>query len=752
MSGYTHKIMLVNNMINPITGQGFNSGLGYHPHRMEGGDITNMTDEELLEYINKMAEEEGLPISNQKMEPMTEPEVVKSLWNEGRVTLERLKTLYIIALGTNPKLKSFNNLSGSNHENLFKNIFSAIISTDIFNYKNNNTCMYELMLEQYKKYINENDEDIKIKYARKIYILYSILRDYILKTNTDYNSVNINAGMTVFTELYKQETITQHGKTAGTVKPRGALYKYDEIMSDGKNNYAKFIIMGLIYPFFGAGDASSSKPRNIWFTIDENNYKNNIKYTPDITDTTNPLISAVSTKELKLTNKEYFKKHKTALNDIEPTENLTNAQILRDKLFEYSNINYFKNEITEKYKNFYVKDTNIKNLQHNEDVRTGKKKYKLQSAMAERPTNINIENMLSYMVPEGGGVKLEFNICGIDNPFAKAIFKLKNPHIRMTSLELFSLHLEHNPDAKTLNIGGQYSMDCIDIDNKLIIECKDYSDINHIDRINFNLLIKTLWLETFSTVDREVYNKLSDQNKELEFYRNNLYFGIAITTNKFMHIDKDKDISNTAPVFYKIENNKPITHITTTEDVDFIKKYIIRVQGQKTKPIFNNQGRITSIVETGKTMPYYKEFIEDVWFKNAEYTYYILVSTNKGLILYDYSEDARKYVKDNKIWNYYRLGKQTQGKHIGAVIIPMDKFKIVDAEVDLTQITGTGIETDESLNIPVNKFEKFMNEMNKSSNDEDKQENDINKENDKDVINFIKSRYSSGLKKLGITV
>lgn len=38
MSEYTRKVQLVNNFINPITGQSFNSGLGYHPPpRMQGG-------------------------------------------------------------------------------------------------------------------------------------------------------------------------------------------------------------------------------------------------------------------------------------------------------------------------------------------------------------------------------------------------------------------------------------------------------------------------------------------------------------------------------------------------------------------------------------------------------------------------------------------------------------------------------------------------------------------------------------------
>jgi hypothetical protein len=576
----------------------------------------------------------------------------------------------------------------------------------------------------------------------------------------EYNTKYINSARSPLQQMFVTGHITQSGKTAGAKKYDGALYKYgiekcDKYGKNCKNNYAKYIIISLILPFFGAGDAEKSTVRNIWFTIDDAGEKYDIQYTPDITDTTDPTITALSVKPPSLSNKELFEEHGHNLVNYQPAGNISASGKLRNQLFNYINLPYFNNNISEAYKDYYVKTTNAKNAIHNEEVTTGKKKYKNPKAAELRPVNIDKNNMLSNMVPSGGGVKLEFNICGINNPFANAIFNIAKSDIRMTSLELFQAHLSHNKDAKTLNIGGQYSMDCIDPTNRLIIECKDYGAINHLERLMFNLLIKSLWIDSLSDGQLADYNKLNPIDKELEFYRNNLYFGVAITTNKFMHIDTIEDISSNAPVFYKI-GNKDIKRETDNTKLNFVKEYIKHVQGQKTKPIFNNEGKIKTIVETAKrpSMPYYTEDFEKKWFKSTDvpYTYYILLSTAEGLLLYNYSEDAKNFITDNKIWNYYRLGKQALGKAIGAVIIPMDKFKIIDTEVNLNNINGGTIQSNENANIPIDKFEKFINQLDKSNNVENQQENDINEENDRDVINFIKSRYSKQLKKLGITV
>ena len=720
MSGYTHKIMMVNNMINPITGQSFNSGLGYHPHRMVGGgldDLDKLNNDEIYDYVSSGQFENDLDIEAEEEENqyllttvariinniehdqslLNNPENVKKLWNDGDISVDGIKTLYRMALDKNGKLV------GGEHGDFLEFIYQLLIVGNAFKHKSKNVCMYELLIEQYKHYLDAETEEKKTKYARKIYILYSILRDRAQALASEYNSALINAARSPLQQLFKAERITQTGKTAGTKKSSGALYKYgidicDKNGDNCKNNYAKYIIISLILPFFGAGDAGKSTVRNVWFNIDENGEKIDIQYTPDITDTTDPLITALSVKPPSLSNIDMFRDYGHRLVNYQPVGNIKKSGTLRNQLFAYVNLPYF-NSISEAYKDYYVKTTNAKNAIHNEEVTSGKKKYKNPKAAELRPVNIDKNNMLANMVPNGGGVKLEFNICGINNPFANAIFNITGSDIRMTSFELFQAHLFYNKDVKTLNIGGQYSMDCIDPKNRLVIECKDYGAINHLERLMFNLLIKSLWIESLSDEQLADYNNLGSKDKELEFYRNNLYFGVAITTNKFMHIDTIEDISNDAPVFFKI-GNKNIERETDKTKLDFVKEYIKHVQGQKTKPIFNNEGKIKTIVETAKrpTMPYYKADFEDVWFKPTDdpYTYYILLSTAEGLLLYNYSEDAKNFITDNKIWNYYRLGKQALGKAIGAVIIPMDKFKIIDAKATLNNINGGSIQSNES--------------------------------------------------------
>ena len=180
---------------------------------------------------------------------LTNPEDVKKLWNDGDISVDGIKTLYRLALDNDGKLV------GGEHGDYLELIYQLLIVDNAFKHKSKNVCMYELLIEQYKHYLNNDNDEKKIKYTRKIYILYSILRDRVHKLAPEYTSAKINNARSVIQQLFAIEHFTQTGKTAGTKKQNGALYKYGIVNTDrygknSKNNYAKYIIIGLILPFF----------------------------------------------------------------------------------------------------------------------------------------------------------------------------------------------------------------------------------------------------------------------------------------------------------------------------------------------------------------------------------------------------------------------------------------------------------------------------------------------------------------------
>ena len=166
MSGYTHKLMMVNNMFNPITGQSFNSGLGYHPHRMTGGglgDLSKMSEDDIYEYVasgqfeNDADEEENQYLLSEiasvinnidyDIIGLTNLEDVKKLWNDGDISVDGIKTLYRLALDNDGKLV------GGEHGDYLELIYQLLIVDNAFKHKSKNVCMYELLIEQYKHYL-----------------------------------------------------------------------------------------------------------------------------------------------------------------------------------------------------------------------------------------------------------------------------------------------------------------------------------------------------------------------------------------------------------------------------------------------------------------------------------------------------------------------------------------------------------------------------------------------------------------------
>jgi hypothetical protein len=286
------------------------------------------------------------------------------------------------------------------------------------------------------------------------------------------------------------------------------------------------------------------------------------------------------------------------------------------------------------------------------------------------------------------GKAQEFSICGYKSTIATKIYGIENPNIQITDFIVDNIL----PGS----IGSQFCADCIDIDNRMIIEVKKYEDISYLKIYNLQIELKKNYINDLkhkflefvkgyidtqesNTIKRKSYLEnmrsiqevLTDKNKfNKDFYNNRRYCGVGITMNKFNPID--------IPTDYVYDNN-----FNTEEMMLHVKKS----QGQKFIPTFVNR-EITKITrkptdDKAQDAKFNKDFNDKIKGTVKPYKFNITCLFNGGQLIgvYYYSND--ELVENDFILGTYRCAYKHDGrgnKGFNAVLIPIENF-IIEAKV-----------------------------------------------------------------------
>jgi hypothetical protein len=303
------------------------------------------------------------------------------------------------------------------------------------------------------------------------------------------------------------------------------------------------------------------------------------------------------------------------------------------------------------------------------------------------------------------GKALEFSICCLPddngkkkfNSNAVKLFGIKRPEFEVTDFLVEKIFTKVLQELKKINISklpsgslaAQFCHDNIDIKNRIINEMKDYhANVNYENEYNMNIKLKKKYINSLKIkLQEEVklykYYNNEDMKKKTkeqliiikgyrdlltnkdefdkEFYRDNDYFGIPITMNKFQ------------PII--IPSEEDYDGVTSLEILKIMKDN----QGQKFIPEMKNK-KIVSITQVGGLGDDYNKLmtksINEDMIKNQHFEFTITVRSKNSICVYNYSKD--KLADTNCILETYKPAYNVQkiksDKTLNAVLIPIEKF------------------------------------------------------------------------------
>ena len=335
-------------------------------------------------------------------------------------------------------------------------------------------------------------------------------------------------------------------------------------------------------------------------------------------------------------------------------------------------------EFASTFPNKDISETYAKTIKVDGKSKYFKKDNKTQFKLQNIKTN-EIYNAFDHDY-ESFGKPQEFSICGIDNPYAKKLYKVEHPNIQITDFIVENI--------LSGGIGSQFCFDCIDIDNRNIIEMKKYIGVNYFKMYNLQIEFKKAYInhlkkeidkyiilyvktpksntskrDTYFQIIMEYRKVLTDKNEfDKDFYRNIHYYGIGIAMNKF-----DKIVIPSNYIYDdKFNTEEMMTHVKDS-------------QGQKFIPHFKDR-KLTHVTRTPtkdveKDKKFNKDFNELIDGESTPYNFYVTCQFSKVLGVYDYTND--KLVENDFILNVYRCAYQhdsRDNKDFNSVLIPIEKF------------------------------------------------------------------------------
>jgi len=396
-------------------------------------------------------------------------------------------------------------------------------------------------------------------------------------------------------------------------------------------------------------------------------------------------------------------------------ENNTEIEIFPDEIFgDEINILLTKILDTNLFENFLEHEGNNKTFKVTDE--------KILKSMSLNEKINNVENCLKYLKSVGyeyendifekrkfSGKLFEYNLCGENNEIAKQIFN-KN-EINIQSLEHIVNDIHENKiknevtniinslksngvkdrvltDETSYNTSSStiFCHDNIDIKNKMVIELKDYhKNGNNVMKYNLNMEFKKIYAnELKSILENTLMKYLIEENEdekeklfisikeqceilynkkkfEKKFYKNNFYYGFAVTINKFNTIEipenyNENESANSLENILLVKRHQNQIFTPIMED-----KYIVGYKKLRGLNIIANElmsKHLTKEIFNGEKF----KFLITVWFKY-------------GIGVYNYTED--ELVDDNFILGTYKTSfTNARDSKYNAVLIPIEKFKI----------------------------------------------------------------------------
>lgn len=668
MSEYTRKVQLVNNFINPITGQSFNSGLGYHPPpRMQGGagkiiiveddDPDKFQYEKLFNRWNEHKLSETNWINIMKFECGVRIKYVKTLYDE--ILKEFKDSIYpnmkthdeIEELTGTDKLEKLWNQAADSYvlgENARTKWFAYRKTVPEYKNKEWNTVSRSIT-----SIASGGDDMFYAKKNKTLRIAYKTIANIILNicTNESMYWMSINMpktdGELIDPDLPKYYIIPYFIPSEKKMKGGEKHVKH-------KNTGKKDIIIN---------DEALKIPSEIIETS-----KN---FLDDLIDSE----SALTYFKQNLHDEEHGKyKERYAVYHGQHMQNKKIGQLKKIEKKRERNVNLTKAEV--KIEKELIKLMEVNNIENLDEFL--EKIYKPSLKNIEKDT---IKDNLRYkdiVLPPGK--TFEFSICGADNEFSKKIFgdKHKNPSIDQTDLIIYEHNLNVSED-KEIGGGGEFCFDNVDFENSFFVEMKDYRKCQgYINQISFeaNLIRRKQWV--------------ANNNEITDFYKKNMYDGLVITLNKFAQIPEDYEFKPDAPSMWDIGKNEKKDDVYKHDAELYLRK---KAQGRNYIPIFNEHRQVINIksIVIGDKGEEFNKYMKDEWFNNGKiYKYYILVSTGIGILRYCYTDDV--YLKTNNITDFYRLAPADRTEKGGEtmIIIPWERFTLITGSEENFNIRGDG--------------------------------------------------------------
>lgn len=307
---------------------------------------------------------------------------------------------------------------------------------------------------------------------------------------------------------------------------------------------------------------------------------------------------------------------------------------------------------------------------------------------------------------------LEYAICGRNNKTAASLFDIdiskvyvQNPEVIISNVVQ---ELNKTLNTKFKDLGGQFIIDTVDLDNCFFNEMKNYTTLSYEIMYNLNRQLKERFkidlkkdlkklLKFFGSIEIKEEEKRQETLQTIKnyediltnrdafdaiFYKEREYLGVGVTYNKFNKVPDNQfteEFWETAPRYDPNNpnyNKKLITLVRNNQGqkfaIDVENRFIIgarQIPNPETKDAVNE--KLSSWFKGGKKFKYYIT----VRFSNVVATYPYttdeLVKNDNVLGTYKtvYASDWRP-VKDKK------TGKisQTSINHFNGVLIPIEKF------------------------------------------------------------------------------